>query len=210
MVNLRGLSPAWCRVAIVVAACCLAAGCGTTLSGRLNGGVYVSRSGDITCTFPDLTAEHEVRDYATQDGEWVSSNRRGTDIQRVERFVLNQGSVPAFRDVEALVDNVLPRYMALSERIKGSRLVVGKRVNLGMREGTGEGMREGIYTLVEFKSLVPDSDPPESLDYRGILWLLGEKYGTSLHVYNWRYTEKDADKIEARLLAFYRGCTLKN
>lgn len=194
------------RIGLLVFACCLASGCSNTLSGRLNGEVYVSRSGDITCTFPKITAEHDVRDYSTQDGEWVSSNRRGTDIQRVERIVLNQGAVPAFQDVEALVDNVLPRYMALSERIKGSRLVVGKRVKLGAREGT----REGIFTLVEFKTLVPDSDPPESLDYRGILWLLGEKYGTSLHVYNWRYTEKDADRIEARLLDFYRSCSLKN
>ncbi len=202
MLNLFALSPASRRVVLVVMACGLASGCSTTLSGRLNGEVYVSRSGDITCTFAKITAENDVRDYATQDGEWVSSNRRGTDIQSVERIVLNQGSVPAFRDVEALVDNVLPRYMALSERIKGSLLVVGKRVQLGAREG--------IYTLVEFKTLVPDSDPPESLDYRGILWLLGEKYGTSLHVYNWRYTEKDADKIEARLLDFYRSCSLKN
>ena len=68
---------------------------------------------------------------------------------------------------------------------------------------------EIIYTLVEFKTVDQRYDPPESIDYRGILWLLGEKYGTSLHVYNWRYQEKDADKIEARLVEFYRGCTLR-
>ncbi len=189
------------RARWLAVACCLFAGCGTPLSGKLDGQQYVSRSGDTRCSFSKLTAESTFRDYASQDGEWVSSNRGGTDIERVERVVLNQGAVPAFNDVEAFADNVLPRYMALSERIKGSRLVVGKRVNLGTREG--------IYTLIEFKTLVPDSDPPESLDYRGILWLLGDKYGTSLHVYNWRYTDKDADKVEARLLDFYKSCTLK-
>jgi hypothetical protein len=189
------------RIVLGIVACSLAAGCGTSLSGQLDGQSYVSRTGDIRCTFPRITADHTFRDYSSQDGEWVSNNLGGTDIQRVERVVLKQGAVPAFQDVEAFVDNVLPRYMALSERIKGSRLVVGTRVQVGNREG--------IYTLVEFKTYTPDSDPPESLDYRGILWLLGEKYGTSLHVFNWRYTEKDADKIEARLMGFYNSCSLK-
>jgi hypothetical protein len=179
----------------------LLAGCGTGMSGRLDGQVYTSRSGDITCTFPPSNPEVSFHDYSTQDGEWVSRNAAGSDLQRVERIVLKQGLVPAFYDVEALVDNVLPRYLDLTERIRGARVVKLKSLPLGSKTG--------IYTLVEFKIASPQDNPPYALDYRGILWLLGEKYGTSLHVYNWRYGEKDADRIEARLVDFYNGCRLK-
>jgi len=199
--KLSALFPVGIRSLILMAACCMAAGCGTSLSGRLDGQRYVSPSGEIACTFANITPETVVQDYSRQDGEWVSSNRSGTDVQRVERFVVNQGTVPAFQNVEALVENVLPRYMGLTQQIKGSRAVVVKPIALGKQTG--------IYTLVEFKTVDQRYDPPESIDYRGILWLLGEKYGTSLHVYNWRYQEKDADKIEARLMEFYKGCTLK-
>ena len=189
------------RILLGAIGCYLLAGCGTTMVGRLDGKLYVSKTGDITCTFPTFTRDFTFEDYSGNDGEWVSSNLSGVDIERVERYALGKGSIPAFKDVGALVDTILPRYTAISDRVKGTRVLVNKSVTIGTQSG--------IFTLVEFKTYTSENFPPNSLDYRGILWFVGEKYGTSMHVYNWRYTEKDAEKIESRLFTFYRNCRFR-
>ena len=55
--NLSALSPFSTRNLLVLAACGIAAGCGTSLSGRLDGQRYVSPSGEIACTFANITPE---------------------------------------------------------------------------------------------------------------------------------------------------------
>ena len=175
--------------------------CGTTMSGRLEGTQYVSRSGDLACSFGRLTRDVIVADYAGEDGEWVSTNLAGVDIERVERFAFGKGAVGRVTDASALADALLPSYMAKSERVKGAEVILRKRVTLGARDG--------VFTLVAFDTFTRENYPPHRREIRGILWLVGEKYGTAIHAYNWRYTDGDADKIETRVLGLNQRCSFR-
>lgn len=180
---------------------CLLSGCGTGTIGRLEGKNYVSKTGDITCTFPMLTRDVRFEDYSGNDGEWVSNNLSGVDIERIERFALGKGSVPVLKDVNVLIDTLLPFYTAPNDRIKGAKVLVRKPVSYGSQNG--------VFTLVEFSTYSSQNYPPNSIDYRGIFWFLGDKYGTSLHVYNWHYKASSTDAIEARLAGLMKNCSFR-
>lgn len=177
------------------------ADCGMTMSGRMEAKQYVSKSGDLACSFPRLTPDVIVTDYAGDDGEWVSTNLGGVDIERVERFALGKGAVARVTDANALANAVLPAYMAKSERVKGADIIVRKQVQVGARDG--------VFTLLAFDNFTPENHPQRTRDIRGILWLVGEKYGTAIHVFNWQYKDTDAARIETRVLSLAQRCSLR-
>jgi hypothetical protein len=180
----------------------LLTGCGTaTMSGRMEGKKYVSRSGDLACSFPLVTRDTVVTDYIGDDGEWISTNFAGVDIERIERFVLGKGTVERVTDANALADALLPLYMVKSERIKSTEVIARKPVALGARGG--------LFTLLAFDTFTPENQPQRRRDIRGILWLVGEKYGTAIHVYNWQYKDTDAVEIERRALGVNQRCSFR-
>ena len=177
------------------------AGCGTTISGRLDGTQHISRSGDLACSFPGLTRDKMVTAYIGDDGEWILINFAGVDIERIERFVLGKGAVERVTDANALADASLPLYMVKSERIKSAEVIMRKPVALGTRGG--------LFTLLAFDTFTPENQPQRKRDIRGILWLVNEKYGTAIHVYNWGHKDTDAEKIEKRVLGVVQGCSFR-
>jgi hypothetical protein len=179
----------------------LLAGCGTTMSGRMDGKQYVSKNGDFTCSFPRLTRDVIVTDYSGDEGEWISTNLAGVDIERIERFVIGKGAVQRVTDVDALADALLPLYMVKSERVKSAEVIARKPVALGARGG--------LFTLVAFDTFTPENQPQRRRDIRGILWLVGEKYGTVIHVYNWHYKDTDAAEIEKRAMGLNQRCSFR-
>jgi hypothetical protein len=179
----------------------LLAGCGTTMSGRMEGKKYVSRSGDLACSFSLLAPDTMVTDYMGDDGEWISTNFAGVDIERIERFVLGKGVVERVTDANAFADALLPLYMVKSERVKSAEVIARKPVALGARGG--------LFTLLAFDTFTPENQPQRRRDIRGILWLVSEKYGTAIHVYNWQYKDTDAAEIEKRVVGINQRCSFR-
>jgi hypothetical protein len=190
------------KLLIVILVAASLSGCGSTLSGRLNGSQYTSKTGDLSCSFEGLTRDMAVGDYSDADGEWISSNLSGVDIERIERFTLGKGKVPSGVNANSFVDVLLPIYTAKSERVQNSTVIERKAVKLQ----TG---RDAIFTLIAFDTFTPQNNPQRSRDVRGILWFVGDRYATAMHAYNWRYSDKDGEKIMARLMAMSNRCTLR-